>query len=100
MFRHILCSLLIGVLAVSLTGLAGANAVHKGRVLMTVESKIIILDEHDETLTFVVVPSAKITLDGRPAVLSQLNAGDTVRIDTEIVDGVETAVVIMARTME
>ena len=100
MFRHVSIRWLAFALVVLAATQAWAAAVHKGQGKSVGENKISILDKNGEAETFVLAKNAKITHDGKPAQLSDLDNGDTAKITTDVVDGKEVAVAIDAKSKE
>jgi hypothetical protein len=99
MYRHPILSLSFLVLTALIPSVIwAAQAVHKGKVVSVGDGKIAIVDQDDEQEEFAVAKDAKITHDGKPATLDDLDNGDTVKITTKKVDGKEVAIEIEAKS--
>ena len=85
---------LIMALAVSLTFLVAqqavraADEVHEGKVMSVGDGTITVLDRRDDDLdTFTVTAETKITKNGKPARLSEIQAGDSATVTATATGG-------------
>ena len=76
----------VAILAAVVASLAaqvgqGADEVHEGKVVAVTEGKMMVLDKRDsETDTFIVNAETKISRNGKPAKLSDVQAGDRAKV--------------------
>lgn len=77
-----------------------ADDVHSGTVLGVGKDKITIQDKNGDDEAFSVAADAKITLDGKPAKLSDIDIGDTAKVTVKKVDGKNVATAIEAKSKE
>jgi hypothetical protein len=79
---------------------AEAADMYAGKVVIAGQGELTIVEKNGDNETFVVPSDAKITLDGKPAKLADLEAGDVVRVTAETKNGKLTVQTIEAKSAE
>jgi hypothetical protein len=77
-----------------------AMATYEGKVVLAGDAKLTVVETDGDNVEFVVSKETKITRDGKPAKLSDLEPGDSVRVTAEMSRTKLVASVIEARTAE
>jgi hypothetical protein len=82
MWRSLIAAAVLGVAAIlAVRSAMAADEIHEGKVLSVGEGKITVLDNRDDDNdTFIVTSETKITRNGKPAKLSDVQAGDKARV--------------------
>lgn len=72
----------IAIVAIAITQVAqAADEVHEGKVISVSEGKIMVFDKRDsDNDTFIVNAQTKIIRNGKPAKLSDIQAGDMAKV--------------------
>ncbi len=93
------CGTMLVLLAI-FSGMAAtlADEVHEGKVLSAGDDKLTILDSDGENETFAVTAETKITLDGKPVQLNDLQSGFPVKVKAVRKGDKYSATSIEART--
>jgi hypothetical protein len=74
-----------------------ADEIHEGKVIAVGEGKITVLDNRDDDNdTFIVTAETKITRNGKPAKLSDVQPGDKAKVIASLRDGALSAKEIAA----
>src|SRR3954464_12592864 len=91
-----------GVLMTSILSndVLAADIIHEGKVSTAGQGKIAIIAKNGDNKQFDVADDAKITLNGKPAKLSDVEVGDVVTLTVKERQGKQVAVVIEARDAE
>lgn len=74
--------------------------VHRGRVTSVSAQRISIIDSAGENESFEVAPEVKVTHNGKPAKLSDIDEGDVAILTVKIASGKAVVLTIEARDME
>jgi hypothetical protein len=97
--RSNLLLVLLALLTFCIQAARAADEIHEGKVVVVGESTITVLDKRDgDQDTFVVTVQTKITKNGKSVKLSEIQAGDAVKVTASAVemDGKLVAKEIMA----
>jgi hypothetical protein len=94
--RLFLASMVVAALVVP----AHAADVYMGKVVTAGDGALVIVEKDGDNEEFVVPQGTKITLDGKPAKLADLEAGDLVKVTAETKQGKLTASAIEGRSAE
>ena len=95
----ILLAIVVITLATS-TGAATTATTYEGKVVNVANRQIGIIEVDGDTEQFSVADGATITLNGKPAQLSDIEVGDVAKVSVETHGGKQVAVVIEARDRE
>lgn len=96
-----LCFLLSAALILTtLASAAQAADTHRGKVTSVTDQRISILDSAGNNESFEVSPEVKITHNGKPAKLSDIDEGDVAVLTVKTTGGKPMVVIIEARDME
>jgi hypothetical protein len=90
--------MVLTLVVVLLTLPALADEVHEGKVVAVGEKSITIQDKEGENETFAVDEDCKITHDGKPATLKEIDDGDMAKVTVKVVKGKPVAVAIEAKS--
>jgi hypothetical protein len=99
MLKYRLGFFLIGMLLACGVALAAAR-LYEGKVVVAGEGKVTVVDKDGDNDDFVVTSTTKITRDGKPAKLDDLETGDRVKINAQSKDTSLVASDIEARSVE
>lgn len=99
MLKHCLAYLLIGMLLAPGIALAAAR-LYQGKIVVTGEHQITVVDKDGDNDNFVVSSTTKITRDGKPARFNDLEIGDRVKVNAQLKSGTLEASDIEARSAE
>lgn len=99
MWRILIFSTVVAF-AASLASDVWADVIHEGKVSTCGEGRIAIVAKNGDNKQFDVADDAKITLNGKPAKLSDVEVGDVVTLTVKERQGKQVAVVIAARDAE
>ncbi len=73
---------------------------YSGKVTTISATQVTMLDAQGENRSFEVSSDAKITLNGKPAKLTDIEVGDQIKVTTRVKDGKPLAIVIEAKDTE
>jgi hypothetical protein len=97
MWRSILAGVMLASLIIAVRSAMAADEIHEGKVIAVGDGKITVLDNRDDDNdTFVVTAETKITRNGKPAKLSDIQPGDKAKVTGNSRDGVLIAKEIAA----
>jgi len=97
MGRCILAVAMLVTLAFAVRSALAADEIHEGKVTAVGDGKITVLDNRDDDNdTFVVTAETKITRNGKPAKLSDIQPGDKAKVTGGSRDGMLIAKEIAA----
>lgn len=82
MFKYRLGLFLFGMLLTASLALA-ATRLYEGKVVVAGDGTLMVVDKDGDNDSFGVTSATKITRDGKPAKLADLQAGDRVKINAE-----------------
>lgn len=73
------------------TEIAQVAKVHEGKIVSVTDGKLVVADRDGKNpITYMITPTAKIMLDGKPVKLTELKSGDAIKVTTA--EGVVTMV--------
>jgi hypothetical protein len=79
--RLLLRALVLAMAGFALQAARAADEVHEGKVMSVGDGTITVLDRRDDELdTFTVTAETRITKNGKPAKLSEIQPGDTAKV--------------------
>jgi hypothetical protein len=97
MWRPILAVAVLAVMTLAVRSALAADEIHEGKVVAVGDGKIMVLDNgDDDNDTFVVTAETKITRNGKPAKLSDVQPGDKAKVTAGSRDGMLMAKEIAA----
>ena len=97
MGRCILALAVLTTLTLAVRSAIAADEIHEGKVTAVGDGKITVLDNRDDDNdTFVVTAETKITRNGKPAKLSDVQPGDKAKVTAALRDGALVAKEIAA----
>src|SRR5690349_18527668 len=99
MWRILIVSTVVAF-AASLATDVRADVIHEGKVSTCVDGQIAIIAKNGDNKQFAVADGAKITLNGKPAKLTDIEVGDVVTLTVKEQKGKQVAIVIEARDAE
>jgi hypothetical protein len=88
MWRSILAGVMLATLIIAIRSAVAADEIHEGKVIAVGDGKITVLDNRDDDNdTFVVTAETKITRNGKPGKLSDVQPGDKAKVTAALRDG-------------
>ena len=97
MWRYILTGAMLLATILVIGPALAADEIHEGKVTAAGDGKITVIDNRDDEVdTFVVTAETKVTRNGKPAKLSDVQPGDKAKVTATLRDGALVAKEIAA----
>ena len=97
MWRNVLIGVMLATAVLIIRPALAADEIHEGKVTAAGDGKITVVDNRDDEVdTFVVTAETKVTRNGKPAKLSDVQPGDKAKVTATLRDGALVAKEIAA----